>query len=73
MAADKVQCKKVGEAVVALVAAVADGIDLSDTNSLIGLVTAIADASDDIKSDKDAAISYVLAGAAEAFGDSKVG
>jgi len=73
MAADKVQCKALGEAFVALVAAVGDGVDPQDAMQLIAFVSALQNAADDIKSDTDAGIAYALSGAAEAFGNRKVG
>lgn len=73
MAADKIVCKALGEKFVALIAAVGDGVDPSDAMALIGLVQALSEAADDIKSDTDAGIAYALSGASEAFGDRKVG
>ena len=73
MAADKAACKKLGAEIVEMIYAVADGVDVSDAGAVIELVTALGAAASDIKADPDAAVGYVLSGAAEAFGDSKVG
>jgi len=71
--ADKAQCKAVGEAVVGLIAAVKDGVDVTDVSVLIALGTKVAAVADDLKEDTDAAVAYIVAGLTEAYGDSKVG
>ena len=71
MAYDKTQVQALGAKVVAMVNAVADGVDVSDISVGMELLTAFMSASDEISADKDAAILDVVAGAASAYADQR--
>jgi hypothetical protein len=73
MVADKAQCKAVGAALVALIYAIKEQGAMGATDEAMAEFTAVLSAADDIKGDTDAAVPYVLAGAAEAYGDKKAG
>ncbi len=73
MAADKASCKNIGVAVYNLIVALEDGFSATeDSDEILALVTGLGTNVNSIAGDLDAAIPYILSGAAEAFGDAKV-
>ena len=71
--ADKVQAKALGAAFVDFILGLKDGVDFADAANLQTLIAAGTQAVDDIQTDTDAAIAYALSGAAERYGDTKLG
>lgn len=70
---NKEQPKAAGKAIVTLLYGLGDGLDMHDTANLMGLIQALSAAADEFKGDTDAAIGHALAGAAEEFGDRRMG
>jgi hypothetical protein len=73
MVADKVQCKAVGVALVALIYAIKEQGAMGATDEAMAMFTGALAAADDLKGDTDAAVPYVIAGLTEAYGDKKAG
>ena len=70
---NKAQPKAVGKAIVQVLYGLGDGLDMSDTANLMALIQALSAAADEFKGDTDAAIAHALGGAAEEFGDRRIG
>ena len=68
---NKAQPQALGGAVVDMVNAVSDGVDVTDMAVGMKLMAAFKAAKDEIQGDKDAALLDILAGAASAFADQR--
>ncbi|RKZ20201.1 hypothetical protein DRQ50_00145 [bacterium] len=71
MAYNKDQVQALGAKIVDMVNAVADGVDVSDVSVGMDLLAAFMSASDEIATDKDAAVLDIVAGATSAFADQR--
>lgn len=69
MAYDKQQVQALGAAVVDLIEAVADGVDVTDVGVGMDVLGKFMAASDELSSDKDAALLDVAAGIASTAAD----
>jgi hypothetical protein len=73
MAYEKTQVQAVGDALLALVAAIrVDGVGIDDLDEAVMLLTALGGASDEFKADADAALLHLAGYILDRVGDTRV-
>jgi len=72
MAYNKQQIETVGDAILASIDAVKDGLDTNDVTAAVSLLTAIGAAADEFRTDTDAALLHLVGHIASKVGDSRV-
>lgn len=72
MAYEKAQVQKVGDATYNLIKGLSNGIGTEEMANLMGVLSAAVDASDEFRSDFDAAGPHAVARMLDRFGDDRV-
>lgn len=69
---NKAQVEAAGDALLAAIEAVRDGLDVTDVTAAVSLLTAIGGAADEFRTDTDAAVLHLVSHVAGKLGDARV-